>query len=269
MTAPPLFDCNVHPTIDGRWSDGRPICNFSSLAGKLQESGFAGAAAVGLPGTGSYDDTAFIACCRDWHWVPVAGWRAPAVDDYRAEVNRLAQLGYRAIKVHPRSLGEFPSAIQMGNLLAHAAHADLPVLLCTYPFLPARSYAYVDVLAFVHESLRHAPDAKVMLMHAGAVELLRYMEFARINRNVTLDLSFTLLKYRGSSLDQDLAFAFRRFDQRIVIGSDYPEFDFASVRERYFDLSHGLSEEQKVNIAWRNAYAFFGLSGAPTIGEWK
>ena len=87
--------------------------------------------------------------------------------------------------------------------------------------------------------------------------MLRYIEFARANENIVLDLSFTMMKYMRSSLDDDLKFAFRNFDRRIVIGSDAPEFSPQAVASRFDELAEGASESQRENIGWNNAAKFF------------
>ena len=100
-----------------------------------------------------------------------------------------------------------------------------------------------------------------MLLHAGCVDFLRYVEFALTNPNILLDLSFTILKYQGSSLDADLRFAFRTFDRRICIGSDFPEFDPVSLRQRFetLALEAQIDREKRDNISARNVRRFFGV----------
>lgn len=243
----------------GLWKGGRALCDFDKMAEELQDAGFRAVAVVGLPEIGGYEDEDFPAQCRRWNWVPVEGWRWPETHLIPERIAHLKAQGYRAIKVHPRCLGAMPSVETMQMLLVAVERTEMPVMLCSYPFLSADTFSYIDLLAFVHESLRAAPTAKVMLVHAGATELLRYIEFARMNTNVTLDLSLTLLKYEGSSLDLDLdlAFAFKAFDRRIVIGSDSPEFSSKQVREQVRILSKEISSQQLENIAWRNACSFF------------
>jgi len=40
--------------------------------------------------------------------------------------------------------------------------------------------------------------------------------------NVYLETSFTLPYYLGSSVEQDLAFAYKKIDERVIYGSDFP-----------------------------------------------
>jgi hypothetical protein len=79
---------------------------------------------------------------------------------------------------------------------------------------------------------------------------------------LTLDLSFTLLRYAGSSLDADIRWVMGRFDQRIVLGSDMPEYTPANAFERAERLAEGLAADKLANMAHRNLDRLF-LSRSP------
>jgi len=75
---------------------------------------------------------------------------------------------------------------------------------------------------------------------------------------VLLDLSFTLCKYEGSSIDLDIRYLFEKFDRRICIGSDSPEFDLSKLRQRFNQLTEGLDIVKKKNIGFQNLQAYVG-----------
>ena len=254
-----IFDCNVHPTIDGTWSDGRLVCDFQVIQGKLLDEKFCGAAAVGLPGIGSYDDQSFISHCNKSKFIPIAAWLSCDRRQVRSNIERLKIMGFCGVKIHPRMMGSMPSESELGEIFSAANDTNLRVLFCTYPCHSAQNFNPVDILSLLQSAMKNTPNLPIMLMHSGGFELLRYIEFARANPNVLLDLSFTLMKYAGSSVDLDIAFAFQNFDKRIVIGSDYPEYNFRDVRLRFEKFSFDLVEEKRENIAWRNAFKFFNI----------
>ena len=94
-------------------------------------------------------------------------------------------------------------------------------------------------------------------MHGGGPALLEVAQIVSIHRTLVLDLSFTLLHYAGSSLDADIRWAMHRLDQRIVIGSDMPEFTPAEAFERAGQLAQGLAPEKWANMAYRNLERLF------------
>jgi hypothetical protein len=91
----------------------------------------------------------------------------------------------------------------------------------------------------------------VILLHGGVIKLLEVAEIVRHFPTVLLDLSFTLCKFAGSSLDLDIRYLFAQFDQRICIGSDSPEFTPMDLRIRFDSLSSGLIDAKVARIAGR------------------
>jgi predicted TIM-barrel fold metal-dependent hydrolase len=258
-----MFDANAHPTVDGTWIDGRKICGFAESEARLRATGFQHACAVALPGVGGYSPTAFAEAARGDFWIPVAAWELSDFDstDWHSTMCAFRALGYRGVKLHPRLLGKLPNAATLARLIVAAHESDLRLVLCTYPFGAPCTGLRGNLLEVLSEAMEAVPDARLLLLHAGCVDFMRFVEFARINRNILLDLSFTILKYEGSSLDADLRFAFRTFDQRLCIGSDYPEYDPASLRRRFerLALEAQIDDQKRAAISTTNAQRFFGL----------
>jgi len=67
----------------------------------------------------------------------------------------------------------------------------------------------------------------------------------------------TMQKYQGSSIDQDIKFLFKNFDERICIGSDYPELDQNKLITSFKYYSKNISKKKKENIAYNNLNNFF------------
>jgi hypothetical protein len=97
----------------------------------------------------------------------------------------------------------------------------------------------------------------MILMHGGDVNLLGLMEIIRPYQNILLDLSFTLCRYEGSSVDLDMRYLFKNFDQRICVGSDNPQYSLADLRRRFEELTTGVDLEKRLNAAHRNLLAIF------------
>jgi predicted TIM-barrel fold metal-dependent hydrolase len=258
----PLFDSLTHPTVDGRWLTSSHDARVEPLVGALRANGFGMACAVGLAGTDGYDHERFAALCRPYEeLVPVAGID-PHAADLEAQLDGVRELGFRAVKLHPRisrfTLGDeaFVAA------LAGAARRELVVMLCTYLHGPLDRYPERDPLYALVGALKRVPAARVVLLHGGDVELLRWAQLVRHEERLLLDLSFTLMKYAGSSLDADLRYLFSSFHRRICIGSDHPEWPHAKVRERFEALTDGLPDEARADAGHRSLARFLGIDAA-------
>jgi predicted TIM-barrel fold metal-dependent hydrolase len=255
----PIFDALAHPTLSGSWLRCGRDARFHNLAASLEAAGYLGAAAVGIWGVEGYADEAFMQECRRHRGlVPVAGFNPAHANAVSSEMQRLRILGYGAIKIHPRFTDMELAGPKLGETLGSAAEQDLVVFFCTYQHCGIERYPDEDPFFSLVRALKAAPKAKVVLVHGGDVQLLRYAELVRFNPNLILDLSMTIMKYAGSSLDADLAFLFRTFDRRICIGSDHPEYGHQELRTRFEELSSGIAREKAENIAFRNITSFIG-----------
>ena len=63
-------------------------------------------------------------------------------------------------------------------------------------------------------------------------------------------------KYKGSSLEIDIKYLFKTFDQRICIGSDSPEFSHKTLRNLFNHYSEGVELKKLTNIANQNLQKF-------------
>ena len=256
----PILDSLAHPTLSGNWGRQPQVCTFRQLVTSIEDANFAGACAIGMAGVEGYSHEEFMVECRQYEkLIPIAGYD-PATSAAHDELSRLKTLGYRGVKLHPRYSHVTRSLDKLAKVFQAAGQLDLIVFYCTYLHGPLASYPKRDPLYDLVGLLEQAPDTKVILVHGGDVNLLRYAELVRFNENLLLDLSLTLMKYAGSSLDLDLKFLFSKFDRRICIGTDYPEYNHADVRLRFEQLSRELTEEKCENIAFRNLVTLFRWS---------
>ena len=100
----------------------------------------------------------------------------------------------------------------------------------------------------------------LVMLHGGTVELLKYSQYAQHFKNIYIDLSFTICRYINSSLLYDMAYLFEYLDQKIIVGTDHPEYSYLSLRKslkRVEDLFYthcdaALADEKLNNIYYRN-----------------
>lgn len=250
-----IFDSLLHPTISGGWFGQGLDSSFESLRTDMKRHERRGGCAVGLWGVEGYSHKAFIDACRsNPSLVPVAGFSPKESRDIPREIEDVATMGFRALKIHPRL-----SQIDLHrdkSLLTHVfniAHEQgLAIFLCTYFSCSIERFPTMDPFWSLVEILQHAPNTRVVLLHGGVINLLQYAELARFNPHLLLDLSYTMIKYQGSSIEQDVLYLFRTLDRKICVGSDHPECGLGETQHAFEKFSEGLSKEKKENIAYRN-----------------
>ena len=267
MNTIPLFDTLAHPTIDGNWILPRwPSCaSLAELQTQMKDNNFCGAFTVGMNGIGRYNEDeylSFVNAQNDGKYFPVAFFSLShnSKKEYERRLMEIKTKGYVGIKLHPR-IGQFtldnpalPCVIDQANELG------LVVMLCTYFYSNEVSMMTNNVERLGEMLLNADKKSKVILLHGGAVRLLDMMELVRAFPNTLLDLSLTLCKYAGSSLDMDIKFLFQSFDRRVCIGSDYPEISLSQVRDRFNFFAANTTKEKAENIAYKNILSFTGIS---------
>ena len=251
LVAGGMFDANAHPDV-GQTSLGglKESDGYERYVELAQSAGLKGACAVALPGTEPRQH--FERCRRSGFLTPVAPWKSVGPRRVRRGVQALTKMGYNAIKIHPRLGGPSVGSKEFRRIAEVASDEGCVLFVCTYPFSAAENRLGDSLLRDLELAILRAPNARMVLLHAGAVDLLRYIEFCRVNEHLLLDLSFTLMKYAGSSLDQDLLYALNSFDRRICVGTDYPWYSPKAVTSRLGPMLESLSAVKRRNILHAN-----------------
>lgn len=257
----PIFDSLTHPTINGDWCGKNSLARLKTLLEEMSSNNILWAFAVGMKSIGDYSTEHYIKYLNNNNntqskLFPVAFFDPNEMEQISTLqfLKSIKSLGYVGIKLHPRLshfsfLDDFlPVVIDTANELG------LTVLLCTYSYSNTHISPINNINNLIRLLLKIDPKSRLILLHGGAVRLLEMMEVTRAFNNILLDLSFTLCKYKGSSLDLDISFLFNNFDRRICIGSDFPEFNLSYLRERFNYFSHTIEKEKAENIAYKNIF---------------
>ncbi len=258
----PIFDSLTHPTLNGDWILPRypQMSKIDDLLYEMDLNNICCAFAVGMESIGGYDEThysEFILSKTD-KLLPIAFFNVNENNNIDLIISKLKYLKtkkYRGIKLHPR-IGKFNLLNPLLPEIIKAANDEnLIVLFCTYFYEPNENVIYNNVDNLLNLLIK-IPNEKIILLHSGSVRLLEMMEIARAFNNVLLDLSFTINKYAGSSLDLDIKYLFESFDQRICIGSDFPQYSISEMRNRFNIFAENINAEKALNIAIKNLTNF-------------
>lgn len=261
----PIFDSLTHPTIDGNWIMPRysNASKIGDLLSSMQTHNICNSFAVGMKGIGNYKQEAYINFLKPYSEIllAISYFDVNEFSDLNvglAELLNIKKLGFRGIKLHPRISNFSLRDPHLAIYIKEANRLGLIVLLCTY-FYDKTRCACNNNLESLLDLLYNIDGSKIILLHSGSVRLLEMIEIARAYQNILLDLSLTLCKYEGSSLDFDIKFAFKSFDRRICIGTDHPEFTHEKLRERFAFFAEGISNEKLTNIASKNLTNFMNF----------
>ena len=255
-----LFDSLTHVTRDGSWF-GERQCD-ASLATLLADMDAAGAYRACLVSIADYvDNTVIIESARahPQRFVPIAGLNPHVLATTRrveAAVKQIKAQGFAGIKLHPRLNGYDPLDPKCVATIDAAGEHGLVILLDTLFRRPGLATRHApDVIDFLAAA---CPHTKMLLLHGTGPTMMELYEIVRCQDQLLLDLSYTLMRYRGSTrLDDDMHFLFQSTDQLVTVGSDFPEYSVQATVARVLELTEGIEARRLDNITHGNLERFF------------
>jgi predicted TIM-barrel fold metal-dependent hydrolase len=254
------IDSLVHVTHDGSWLGGnRYDASEERLVRELNACGpGTRACLVAIAEHATNEDVEATTRRHPDMFIPVGSINPAACADpeeVERQIRDLAQRGFLGLKLHSRLNDYDPLSDNALAAIDAAGRHGLVVFLCTLFRQRRRATRHptdiVDVVATQY------PDTPVVLLHGGASMVLDMFEMVRMHPQLILDVAFTLLRYQGSSVDQDLRFLFEHLDQRVSVGSDFPEYSPVRALQRFEELSEGLPLEKIENVRFRNLERLF------------
>ena len=254
-----FFDSLVHTTDDGRWLGGdRYDASYDRLIRELDKVPNSRACLVAIADYVDNNTVLEHAARAEGRLVPVGSLNPARFADEVAVAEAVTGLradGFLGLKLHPR-LGHYdPLDPRSIAAIRSACDCGLVVFLDTLFRQPERVVRHTTDV--IDEVAKVSTGGKVVLLHGGGPAMLEVFELVRIHAHLILDVSFSMMRYRGSSLDADIRFLFWQLDQRVTIGSDMPEYTPEQALIQFNALSDGLPEEKRENILWRNLDALF------------
>ncbi len=255
-----IFDALGHATVDGKWLDTDINAEFKTYSDQLKLNNFVGGIASGLSNRNGYDHKSFYEISSNFKNIyPIAGFN-PLIEDEK-ELLLIKNIGYSGIKIHSRfsNIDLVKDKEQIIKCLKKCAEYELVVFFCSYFSANLSNYNNYDSFSKLVDIFSCTTDTKIVIVHGGVLDILKYSELTRFNPNLLLDLSLTIMKYEGSSIDYDLKFLFKNFDRRICIGSDFPEYNLDDVKKRFDFFSKNIDEEKRKNIASKNIMKFLNI----------
>lgn len=247
MVSQPSFtvaDALVHVTADGSWFDTSLDASLDALVGQMDLAAVERACVTGAPG---YPEPwSVVDIVKDdprLEPVPCLGPTSSLQDP----VIREKLTTVRAIKLHPR-FGDFLLNDSSVHKLLHlyASVTQRPrVFICSY--LYGGRPLDLDPVTSIHKLATRFPEVSFLILHGTGFSLLQLLQAVRALPNVYVDLSYALGELLEAKMHDQVRFALRRFQRRLIWGSDFPEVSvtgaLTTALEVLGDLPDGISRD--------------------------
>lgn len=140
------------------------------------------------------------------------------------QLHKLKESGLDAVKFHcyfqKIAESDFESVLELSKA---AAEIGMPIMIDTsYGSTGMFRYDNLKLASYLLEEINSVP---IVLLHSGGARALEAFLLADACPNVYLETSFSLPYYIGSSVERDLAFAYKKVKDKVIYGSDFPYVD--------------------------------------------
>ena len=138
------------------------------------------------------------------------------------DLSRFVALGAKGIKLHPRIHNYSLTDPRLRMLLGLVQEANLPVLIDCFP--DGRNLVLGNRPEAIGALASEFPDLRIAIGHAGGHHIMDAMMVAKSYKNIYLDLSFTLLYYRDTTIADQCSYCLKNMKyERVFVGTDYPD----------------------------------------------
>lgn len=183
-----------------------------------------------------------------------------AVEKFEEDVLKYNLKGF---KIHPRrqkiNTDDLPLLLK---LVEKSSAKELPVVIDAFQDREEIFGEGVNSLELIDYLAIKLPQAKLVIAHAGAFKVFDAMMIAKAHSNVFLDISVSLLYFKGSSVVKDLGYGIKKLgSKKWMYGSDFPQYNLkTSLNEAVKFLEElRIKDKEKTDILGNNAKELFKL----------
>jgi len=171
------------------------------------------------------------------------------LDQIRASVENYS---IKAIKLHPR-LHEFGYA-QIDTILPIAKECEqLNIALIICSFCGGKDLFKSRILEMCHQIALDCSNLTMIMAHAGGHRPIETLLAMKSCLNLYVDLSFSPLYFKGTSVELDFNYLIKKADpQRVLFGSDFPELSMQD------SIDWFLAAAQKLSLSKSHSRAILG-----------
>ena len=169
----------------------------------------------------------------------------------------ITRKNFKGLKLHPRLNGYLADNKKAIELFKLAGELGVPTLVDAFP--DGNSLMLGDEPIQYGRLALSSPDSPLIVAHFGGHKVIDMMLIAKRIPNIYLNVAYTLLYYRSSSITNDLVYAINSMSgKRIFYGSDYPDRELKKSLDLTLDVlkNNDLSPDYIENIMYHNANDF-------------
>jgi predicted TIM-barrel fold metal-dependent hydrolase len=241
-----IIDAHVNVTRDGKWFDTSHDASTERLLDEMAEAEIDKCLLVAMPFA---TDNAFIASTVQQY---PGRFRGLGYVDFRRtnlehQVEELYAMGLSGVKLHPRMQGINCLSPDLSTLFSCLNERKSVVMIDSYYQTRGDGVLLENLEPFRYDALvKKYRDVRFIFSHMGGHRVLDAYFLAKSNDNVYLDNSHILRYFAGTSLMPDAAWVMDKLDERVIYGSDFPEYSLGEYLSAFIavaDMNPGVRKD--------------------------
>jgi len=247
-----IVDAHAHITPDGKWFKTKHDASLKRLLESRAKVPID--KIVLLPIEGVATNKFISKICRKYQDIFIGFATVNPLQGKKA-MNELKEailkFNLKGLKLHPRLQKFEPWDYRILPILEIAAQLNIPVLFDL--FLRDVEAAKLNN-PFAYDAIaKRLPELNIILAHSGGCYLTDAMNVAKMNRNIYLDISYSLIYYQNNPIYKDFVTLIRKIGvNKFIYGSDFPEMDIFTYYEKSKEVLKELPIDNQELIYSRN-----------------
>ncbi|KWT91559.1 putative metal-dependent hydrolase of the TIM-barrel fold protein [Candidatus Magnetominusculus xianensis] len=250
-----IIDAHVNITHNGKWFNTSYDASLERLLREMDEADVGKCLLISMPFATT---NKYIASVIERYPERFRGFgHIDFSGNLRHEVDEILSMGLSGVKIHPRMQGINCNATEFETLFKYLDEKGLTIMIDGY-YQNRNDRVYLSELTpFNYDRLaKKYTNINIILSHMGGHRVLDAYFLAKSNGNVSLDVSHVLKYFDGTSLISDFLWVIDKLDEKILYGSDFPEYPIKS----YLSHFEGIISQRlgiRKEMIYRNAGIFW------------
>jgi uncharacterized protein len=237
-----IVDAHVNITQDGKWFNTSYDSSLDRLNHEMDEAGIDKCLLISMPFASTNEHVASVV-----EKYPEK-FRGLGQLDFKeknplGQVGEILSMGLSGIKIHPRMQGINLLDSCYSRLFEYFDERQSVLMIDGYYATTNDKLSLSDLEPFKYDVLaKRYPNIKFIISHIGGHRCFDLFFVAKSNMNVFIDNSHALKYFSGTSLIKDFVWIMDKLDEKMIYGSDFPEYGLKEYRNAFEQAVLGRKE---------------------------
>jgi len=245
-----LIDAHINITHNGKWFNTNYNASVERLMDEMSQSAIQQCLLISMPFATTNQ---FVASIIEKHPDMFRG--LGHIDfsiNLNTQIEEVLTMGFSGIKIHPRMQGVNCNSNELTRFFTKLNELGTVVMIDGYFQTNNDRILLEDLQPFKYDALvKKYKNIKFIFSHLGAHRVFDAYFLAKSNENVYLDNSHVLKYFANTSLIADYCWVMDKLDEKIIYGSDFPEYGLTDYLDT-FDKLAGSNKDIRKELIMSN-----------------